>query len=180
MEIDVMNKAGLLPALLFLLMACGTDSSSAGAPSTRSSTTDDEVARPVGLDIAALGVHVTDLETTGSDTRGDYNCPRDPAAVAWNSDGTFPGEPGLAVMIAAERGVFQGLKDLTSDAMIVVARADGTQATFRETDPSKTPASARPSRLELIGCGDQSPVTVYAELVPEGGATASPAPAAPQ
>jgi hypothetical protein len=176
MEIDVMNKAGLLPALLFLLMACGTDNSS-GVPPTRSSTTDGEVARPVGLDIAALGVHVTDLETTGSDTRGDYNCPRDPAAVAWNSDGTFPGEPGMAVMIAAEKGVFQRLGELTAETPIVVARADGTSATFRETDPSKTPASARPSRLELIGCGDQSPVTVYAELVPEGGAAASVAPA---
>jgi hypothetical protein len=173
-----MNKTGLLPALLFLLMACGTDSSS-GVPSTRSSTT-DEVARPVGLEIAALGVRVTDLETTGSDTRGDYNCPRDPAAVAWNSDGTFPGEPGMAVMIAAETGVFQRLKDVTADTPIVIARADGTSATFRETDPSKTPASARPSRLELIGCGDQSPVTVYAELVPEGGASASAASAAPQ
>src|ERR1700712_2192035 len=122
MEIDVMNKAGLLPALLFLLMACGTDSSAA-APPTRSTAT-DEVARPVGLEIAAVGVHVTDLETTGSDTRGDYNCPRDPAAVAWNSDGTFPGEPGLAVMIAAEQGVLQRLKDLTADSPILVARAD--------------------------------------------------------
>jgi hypothetical protein len=174
MRIDVMNKTGLLPALLFLLMACGTDSSSAapskGAPAT------GEIARPVGLDIEALGVHVTDLETTGSDSRGDYNCPRDPAAVAWNSDGTFPGEPGLAVMIAAEQGVFQRLKDLTADASIVVSRADGTRATFRRTDPSKTAAGARPSRLELIGCGDQSPVTVYTELVPEGGASAAPAP----
>ena len=169
-----MNKTGLLPALLFVLMACGGNSSSQ-VPSTGTPDT-GEIARPVGLDIAALGVHVTDLETTGSDSRGDYNCPRDPAAVAWNSDGTFPGEPGMAVMIAAEKGVFQRLKDVTADTPIVVARADGSTATFRETDPSKTPASARPSRLELIGCGDQTPTMVYAELVPEGGAAASPAP----
>ena len=49
----------------------------------------------------------------------------------------------------------------------MVGRADGSRATFRETEGTSAPAGARTARLQLTGCGDQAAaLTVYAELVP--------------
>lgn len=45
--------------------------------------------------------------------------------------------------------------------------ADGRKATFREIQGTITVAGARPTRLQLTGCGDEATaLTVYAELVP--------------
>jgi hypothetical protein len=156
-----------LMALLFLLTACG-GSDPAPAPAPPAAGT-EEAEKPVGLDIPAINVHATDLQTAGVQSDGDYTCPDDPNAVAWNADGILPGEPGLAVIVAPTQGAFQRLGDIGPDDPIVVNRADGTRATFRETEGiSSTPAGARPARLQLTACGDQAAAasTVYAELVP--------------
>jgi hypothetical protein len=117
------------------------------------------------LEIAAVGVHVIDLETIGESDEG-YECPRDPQAVAWYSSGTLPGESGLALMIASAQGVFQRLPELGPEDPIVVVRADGTRPTFKKSDPTSAAPGARPARLQLTACGGQAPVNVYADLVP--------------
>ena len=126
----------------------------------------EEASTPVGLDIPAIGVHATDLQTAGVESDGDYRCPQDPNAVAWNADGILPGEPGLAVIVAPTQGAFQRLAEIGPDDPIVVDRADGSRATFRETEGTAASASARPARLQLTACGDETARTVYAELVP--------------
>jgi hypothetical protein len=68
-------------------------------------------------------------------------------------------------MVGASSGVFQRLPDLGSDDAVVVKRADGTEATFKRTDSNSVAAGERPIRLQLVGCGDQSPVIVYTELI---------------
>jgi hypothetical protein len=159
-----MKTIAPLVALLFLLAACG-GTAAAPAPAAPAPGT-EEAATPVGLDIPAIGVHATDLQTAGVETDGDYRCPEDPNAIAWNADGILPGEPGLAVIVAPTRGAFQRLGEIGPDDPIMVNRADGSRATFRETEGTSTPAGARPARLQLTGCGDQAAKTVYAELVP--------------
>jgi hypothetical protein len=160
-----MKTIAPLAALLFLLVACGGTAAPAAPPTPGAGS--EETATPVGLDIAAIGVHATDLQTAGVQTDGDYRCPEDPNAVAWNADGILPGEPGLAVIVAPTQGAFQRLVEIGPDDPIVVARSDGRKATFREIHGTITAAGARPSRLQLTGCGDEAAaLTVYAELVP--------------
>jgi hypothetical protein len=161
-----MKTIAPLVALLFLLTGCGGDAPTP-APAPPAAGT-EEAAKPVGLEIPAIGVHVTDLEPTGVNSTGDYTCPDDPNTVAWNADGTLPGEPGTAVIVAPTKGAFQRLVEIGPDDPIVVARADGTKATFREIEGTSTTAGARPARLQLTGCGgDQNTgLTVYAQLVP--------------
>jgi hypothetical protein len=157
-----MNVRGPLVGLLVILLsACGN----AGSTSSGSAPTSDAetVATPEGLEIQAISVRVDELQSIES---GGDGCPRDPQAVAWNSSGTLPGEPGLAVMIGSGQGVFRDLGNLGPDDLVVVNRSDRTQATFRKSDPAKAPAGARTARLELTACGGQTPVKVYAELVP--------------
>lgn len=161
-----MKRIAPLVALPFLLAACaGTGSAASPAPATPEAGT-EEASHPVGLDIAVIGVHATELQTAGVESDGDYRCPQDPNVIAWNADGIPPGEPGLAVIVAPAQGAFGRLGDIGPDDLIVVARADGSRANFRETAGTSTTAGARPARLQLTGCGDQAAQTVYAELVP--------------
>jgi sortase family protein len=159
-----MKTIAPLVALLLLLTGCGGGATAPAAAPPAVGT--EEGAKPVGLEIPAIDVHVTNLEPTGVNSTGDYTCPDDPNTVAWNADGTLPGQPGTAVIVAPSPGAFQRLAEIGPDDPIVVDRADGTKATFRETEGTSTPAGARPARLQLSGCGDQAAVTVYAELVP--------------
>ena len=159
-----MKTIAPLVALLFLLAACG-GTATVPAPAPPAAGT-EEAGKPVGLDIPAIGVHATDLQTAGVDSDGDYRCPPDPNAVAWNDDGILPGEPGLAVIVAPTQGAFGRLAEIGPDDPIVVNRADGSRATFRETEGAPAPTGARSARLQLTACGDQATaLTVYAELV---------------
>jgi hypothetical protein len=166
-------RVGSAVAVLLALTACGGPSVGSSAPSTSANI--DEVAQPTGLQIPAIGVDVSDLQSLangssndngGSDSRNDDECPRDPQAIAWNSSGTLPGEPGLALMVGSTKGVFQRLSKLGPNDAVIVKRADGTSATFKKTDPSKTTPGARTARLQLTGCGGQTTVNVYAQLAP--------------
>ncbi|MDT7580718.1 MAG: hypothetical protein QOK35_1982 [Pseudonocardiales bacterium] len=160
-----MKTIAPLMALLFALAACGGAAATAPAPTPAAGAEED--AKPVGLDIAAINVHVTDLEPTGVNSTGDYTCPDDPNTVAWNADGILPGEPGTAVIVAPTQGAFQRLADIGPDDPIIVARSDGRKVTFREIQGTITAAGGRPTRLQLTGCGDEAKaLTVYAELVP--------------
>jgi len=157
-----MNVRGPLVALLVVLLsACGNGGSTSPRPAPTSAA--EGVASPEGLEIQAISVRVDELQSIGS---GGDGCPPDPQTVAWNSSGTLPGEPGLAVMVGSGQGVFRDLGNLGPDDLVVVNRADDTRATFRKTDPTTAPAGARTARLELSTCGGQTPVKVYAELVP--------------
>lgn len=160
-----MKTIAPLVALLFALVACGDGAAATPPPAPAAGP--DETAKPVGLEIAAIGVNVTDLEPTGVNSTGDYTCPDNPNTIAWNADGTLPGEPGTAVIVAPTQGAFQRLAEIGPDDPIVIARADGRKATFREIEGTITVAGARPTRLQLTGCGDEAAaLTVYAELVP--------------
>ena len=160
-----MKTIAPLVALLCLLTACGGADATPAAPAPPAAGT-EEAAKPVGLDIAAIDIHATELQTAGVASDGDYTCPEDPNTIAWNADGITPGEPGLAVIVASTQGAFQRLAEIGPDDPIVVDRADGSRITFRPTDTTDTPAGARPARLQLTGCGEQATRTVYAELAP--------------
>ena len=89
-----MKTIAPLVALLCLLTACGGADATPAAPAPPAAGT-EEGAKPVGLDIAAIDIHATELQTAGVATDGDYTGPEDPNTIAWNADGITPGEPGL-------------------------------------------------------------------------------------
>src|SRR4051794_17048593 len=93
-EVVVMNKVGLLLVFLLLLVGCGGPRTDvrAGAPPTTDAA---DATEPTGLSIPSIGLEVDQLDTFGLDDKGNYECPTDPGAVAWNREGTVPGEPGL-------------------------------------------------------------------------------------
>ena len=149
--------------MLVLLAGCGNgDPARTAAPTTADNSIASD--RPVGLDIAAIGVHVSDLSSSGPGSDGDIECPRDPQTVAWNSDGTSPGDRGLALMVAPAQGVFQQLSRIGPTDTIVVSRSDGSRLTFKK-DPTAATAEPNVPQLELTACGGPTPVNVYATLV---------------
>jgi hypothetical protein len=154
------NKIATLLALVIVVAACGGNtqtSSPVSPPRDRL-----EATRPAGLDIPAIAVHADEISTFAVDNEGDYRCPFDPQAAAWNRDGIVPGEPGLALIIAQGQGLFQRLGELKPDDPIYISRTDGSRLTF--TASASTGASAQ---VQLTTCGGGTPADVYVGLVPQ-------------
>jgi hypothetical protein len=156
----MMNKVGPLVALLILLTACGGPKvSTSGAQPSDSA----DAIQPTGLSIPAIGVNVDKLTTFGLDNKGNYECPIDPQSAAWNRDGTVPGEPGLALIVASAQGLFQRLGELKPGDPVYINRAGGTRITFKTVDATAETGS---SELQLAACGERA-TAVYAELTPQ-------------
>jgi hypothetical protein len=157
----MMNKVGPLVALLVVLTACGGSKvSTTGVQPTDSA----KAIQPAGLSIPAIGVNVDKLSTFGLDNKGNYECPIDPQSAAWNRDGTVPGEPGLALIVAPAQGLFQRLGQLKPGDLVYINRAGGTRITFKTVDAT-TPTGS--SELQLAACGPGRAIAVYAELTPQ-------------
>lgn len=155
-----MKTISALLALLMLILAAGCGGGTP-APTSAPPPDPERATHPAGMDIPAIGLHVDRLSTFGVDNKGDYRCPVDPQVAAWNRTGTVPGEPGLAVVIAQEQGLFKRLGELKPDDPIFIIRMDGSRLTF--TGGASSGASAQ---LQLTACGGGTPVNVYAGLAP--------------
>ena len=154
-----MKKLGPLAVLLALLTACGGSSTSTATQPTDSA----DATQPAGLSIPAIGVNVAKLTTFGLDNKGNYECPIDPASAAWNREGTVPGDPGLALIVAPAQGVFKRLNELKPGDPVYISRAGGSKITFKTVDAT-TPTGS--SELQLAACGEGRAIAVYAELTP--------------
>jgi len=155
-----MNKVGPLVALLVVLTACGGPKVSIAGPQPSNSA---DAITPAGLSIPAIGVNVDKLDTFGLDNKGNYECPIDPQSAAWNRDGTVPGEPGLALIVAPAQGLFQRLGELKPGDPVYINRTGGTRIMFKTVDATAETGS---SELQLAACGERA-TAVYAELTPQ-------------
>jgi hypothetical protein len=155
-----MNKVGPLLALLLLLTACG----GANPPSTAAQPTNSaNASEPAGLAIPSIGVDVPNLDTFGLDDKGNYECPVDPQTAAWNRDGTVPGDPGLALIVAPAQGVFKRLGELKPGDPVYINQNGGRRITFKIVNAT---AKAGTAELQLASCGQGRTVALYAELTP--------------
>jgi hypothetical protein len=156
----MMHKVGPLVALLILLTACGgtTTPTAAGQPTNSANATE-----PAGLDIPSIGVTVANFDTFGLDNKGNYECPIDPQRAAWNRDGTVPGEPGLALVVAPAQGLFQRLGELKAGDPVYINQTGGKRLTFKVVDAT---AKTGTSELQLASCGEGRTFARYAELTP--------------
>ncbi|WP_184639505.1 class F sortase [Streptomonospora salina] len=147
-------------------------------------------ARPVSLEIPALGLDTSRFVRLGLTDGGQLAAPGPWQAVGWWSGGPAPGQMGAAVLaghVDSRTGpaVFFGLESLQRGHRIRVGRADGTTADFaveRVESHAKndfpTQRVYAPSReraeLRLITCGGAFDTTtghytanivVYARLI---------------
>ena len=147
---------------------------------------------PVQVDIPALGVTSSIMEL-GLERDGSMEVPPGAYPVGWYHGSASPGEQGAAVLAGhvdweGEPGAFYGLRELLPGDTVVVARADGTAATFRVDRVEEHPKDDFPSEavygdidhpgLRLITCGGafdedtgdyQANVVVFASLVGTAG-----------
>jgi sortase (surface protein transpeptidase) len=123
--------------------------------------------RPVELSIPTIDVQ-TSLALLGLQPDGTLQVPGDYSVAGWYHLGPSPGEPGAAVIVGhvdstAGPAVFYRLGELTPGTSVHVARADGSEATFkvyavREFAKSAFPTSlvygpTQDPELRLITCG---------------------------
>lgn len=144
--------------------------------------------RPVGLDIARIGVHSTTVVDLGLQRDGSIEVPEDAQKPGWFAPGPSPGQLGPAVIaghVDSRTGpaVFYRLAELRRGDRLTVTREDGSVAAF-VVDRVKTYAKdAFPTRkvygatdraeLRLITCGGSyddetgydSNTVAYAHLV---------------
>jgi hypothetical protein len=125
---------------------------------------------PAGLDIPAIGVHVTGITRLELDEHGAMEIPADPAIVGWYPLGPAPGETGPAVLTghvnyAGTAGVFARLHELKAGDHVTVPRTDGTTVEFIVYAVDEYPKDQFPTEavygdtaqpvLRLITCGGE-------------------------
>jgi Sortase domain len=140
-----------------------------GAPPAPAPVAGGGTAAPARLRIAAIGVDAA-IERLGLNGDGTIEVPRDPGEAGWYTDGLAPGEQGPAVILghldsATGPAVFWRLSSLKAGSEVVVAREDGSSATFSVQRVSSFPVDAFPTdqvygattdpELRLITCGGQ-------------------------
>lgn len=156
------------------------------------------VADPTRVIIKAIGVDAT-ITAVGLRADGEMAVP-DFGLAGWYDEGPRPGEAGPAVVVAhvsSSRGpdVFERLDELRTGDQVVIARQDGTRATWAVTRSEQTHKDDLPVDriwddtrrpvLRLITCGGtiqadghyDDNVIVYAE--PVEAVAAPPGPPAP-
>jgi sortase family protein len=130
-----------------------------------------DAARPVQVDIDAVGVHAK-VVARGLDGHGGVKPPpySKPGEVGWYKDGPTPGEAGASVLVGhvdtdTRRAVFYPLSSVQPGNRVDVTRADGTVAEFtvektdvvprKDFDAKRVYAAVKPHRAEvkLITCG---------------------------
>lgn len=153
----------------------------------RVARTDADVALPVRLRIPELGVD-SPLDTLGQAPDRTVEVPADPVRAGWYALGPRPGQAGPAVVLGhvdgnGRPGVFFRVDELRPGAVVVVDRADGSEAHFRVTRLERMPKTSFPTsevylptagpELRLVTCGGsfdsaighyRDNVIAYAEL----------------
>jgi hypothetical protein len=140
-----------------------------GAPPAPQSFAGGDAPPPTRLRIGAIGVD-TAVERLGLNADNTIAVPKDANEVGWYTNGPAPGEQGPAVILghldsATGPAVFWRLSSLKAGSEVVVAREDGSTATFRVQRVASFPVDAFPSdqvygattdaELRLITCGGQ-------------------------
>jgi Sortase domain len=126
-------------------------------------------ARPISLDVPAIGLHTTRLVDLAYDDAGALEVPTDFASAGWFTPGPSPGQLGPAVIAGhvdstAGPAVFYRLGDLRRGDAIRVRRDDGTTASFVVDRVEEYPKDRFPTgdvygnttdraELRLITCG---------------------------
>jgi hypothetical protein len=143
--------------------------------------------QPTRVRIPRIGVD-SGLATLGLNGDGTIQAPSDPNQAGWYARGPAPGDPGPAVILGhldstTGPAVFARLASLRAGDQVLVARADGSMATFTVQRLATVPVDAFPTQdvygvtpepaLRLITCGGtfslaehryQSNVVVFAGL----------------
>ncbi|NIH78880.1 class F sortase [Amycolatopsis viridis] len=146
--------------------------SSAAAPSSaaQAATADGPLphARPVRLEVPAIGVSTGPIVDLGLAGDGALEVPEDAVTTGWFTGSPSPGETGPAVLAAHVDynhvpGTFNRLKDTKPGDQAIVHRADGTTAVFTVYRVERYPKSAFPTddvygdtagpELRMITCG---------------------------
>lgn len=190
--------AGLIPAaaaaLVLLLVTPLAEPGTGTAPRAGATSTTtapvSSAARPVRVDIPALGVSAPLVDLT-LDSRGKLGVPDpdDRDLAGWYRDGVAPGSPGNAIVVAhvdtpTGPAAFAGLDTLRPGARVDVRRADRTTATFsvyaigtfekRDFPSARVYGPTKDAQLRLLTCGGaydraaggyQSNVVAFARLV---------------
>lgn len=159
-----------LLALLVALAGCRPADTPTRPPIVPLDAAPAPVAAPSGLDIPAIGVHVTGITELELDEQGAMEIPADPAVVGWYPLGPAPGEVGPAVLTghvnySGTPGVFARLHELHAGDRVTVPRADLTAAEFVVYAVNQYPKDAFPAGevygdtaepvLRLITCGGE-------------------------
>jgi sortase (surface protein transpeptidase) len=126
--------------------------------------------KPTGLDIPAIGVHVTGLAELALTPAGTMEVPDDATTTGWYAPGPAPGDPGPAILAAhvnynGVAGTFSRLHELKIGDQAIVTGADGSTATFEVYRVDRFPKSAFPTdlvygnspdaELRLVTCGGE-------------------------
>lgn len=140
-----------------------------GAPPAPATLSGSDAPAPVRLRIPGISVD-TALERLGLNADGTIEVPTNPGEAGWYRNGPSPGEQGPAVILghldsATGPAVFSRLSSLRAGSQVVVAREDGSSATFRVERVATFPVDRFPSdqvygatadpELRLITCGGQ-------------------------
>jgi Sortase domain len=138
-----------------------------GAPPAPAPVDGGGASAPVRLRIAVIGVDAG-VERLGLNGDGTIQVPSDPGRAGWYQNGPAPGAQGPAVIVghldsATGPAVFYRLSSVRAGSEVVVAREDGSTATFRVDRVATFPVDRFPSdqvygatadaELRLITCG---------------------------
>lgn len=129
-------------------------------PTARAAPTPKQLPLPRALHVPSIGVDAA-IEPVGVDATGNMAVPVRPQDVAWYAPGTWPGQPGDAVIAghldwyrdpATRTGgsvpsVFARLAQLARGAQLVIVASDGSTQRWTVTDSRAVPYSSRPSGL---------------------------------
>jgi hypothetical protein len=134
---------------------------------------------PVRLRIPAIGVD-TGLQRLGREQDGTVEVPKPPHEwdmAGWYAGGTYPGDPGSAVILghvdsrADGPAVFFRLRDLRRGDEIKVVRADGSTVRFAVDRTEQYPKSRFPTDdvyyptmtpgLRLVTCGGEFDTSIH-------------------
>ncbi len=125
-------------------------------------------AKPVALEIPAIGVRTGDIVDLGLSDDGALQVPQDAITTGWFTGGPTPGEVGPAVLAGhvdykKVPGIFVRLKDVKPGDEALVHREDGTTAVFTVYIVERYPKADFPTEkvygdtagpeLRLITCG---------------------------
>jgi sortase (surface protein transpeptidase) len=159
-----------LVVLLVALAALTACSSAPEAPPAESRTETEvaPVAKPTGLSIPAINVHVAQLMELGVTSEGKMQTPDDAVTIGWYALGAAPGAVGPATLAAhvnldGVQGTFARLHELKQGDDVTVRRRDGTDAMFVIDRVEQYPKATFPDdlvwadvdrpELRLVTCG---------------------------
>lgn len=169
-------RARILVAMLATLTLAGCSSTVEPTVPDAAEPTTIPVARPIGLDVPALDLHVSQLVNLGLDDDAHMEVPRDATSTGWFVPGPAPGEVGPAILAAHVNydgvpGPFARLHELKAGDEVTVHRADNSDAVFVIDKVDQFPKADFPTEtiygnvtrpeLRLITCGGRLDTTTH-------------------